>query len=283
MKTGIIINGFEPEEVRKNAAHIASLGYDTVDMQAFIDTETGLFSCSDGEYERLLREDARAIRESGLEISQVHGPWRYPPRDASPEDRTERFGKMSRAIVGTSILGCRYMVVHPLMPFGREDNDEKTVWEVNIAFFRELAKVAVKHGVVVCLENMPFPGQSQASAPNTLRLIHDIGADGIGFCLDTGHCLRTGDEPSEALRLAIKEKHLVLHVHDNDGTKDQHLIPGRGIADWKTFARTLREVGFSGSVSIETHLRLDGMSPEEALAEERELYRAARGIAENEI
>ena len=281
MKTGIIINGFEPEEVRKNAAHIASLGYDTVDIQAFIDTETELFSCSDGEFERILREDARAIRGAGLEISQTHGPWRYPPRDADPCDRAERFEKMSRAIEGTSILGCRYMVVHPLMPFGREDSDEKTVWEVNVAFFRELAAVARERGVAVCLENMPFPGQSQASVMNTLRLIHDIGAEGIGFCLDTGHCLRTGDEPSEALRLAMKEKHLVLHVHDNDGTKDQHLTPGRGIADWKTFARTLREVGFAGSVSIETHLHLDGMTPEEALAEERELYRAAKRIAED--
>ena len=44
----------------------------------------------------------------------------------------------------------------------------------------------------------------------------------------------------------------VFHIHDNNGIADLHLMPYYGVIDWEDFGKALREVGFSGSFSLET-------------------------------
>jgi len=43
-----------------------------------------------------------------------------------------------------------------------------------------------------------------------------------------------------------------VHIHDNMGREDEHLIPGDGIVDWEDFAVALREIGYDKVVSLET-------------------------------
>jgi sugar phosphate isomerase/epimerase len=43
-----------------------------------------------------------------------------------------------------------------------------------------------------------------------------------------------------------------LHVHDNNGRGDNHWLPGRGVIDWSDFSKALGEIGFEGTVSLET-------------------------------
>jgi len=56
--------------------------------------------------------------------------------------------------------------------------------------------------------------------------------EGASYTLDTGHAHANGDDP---LRLyeRLKDSVSELHLHDNDGKSDDHLIPGRGTANLK--------------------------------------------------
>ena len=79
MKTGIESDAYRdvndlPGSYRRLRRH----GYDCVDYQELVNTETPLFAVDEAEFARLLREEASIIRDAGLEISQTHGPWRYP-------------------------------------------------------------------------------------------------------------------------------------------------------------------------------------------------------------
>jgi sugar phosphate isomerase/epimerase len=47
----------------------------------------------------------------------------------------------------------------------------------------------------------------------------------------------------------------VLHVHDNDGERDRHWLPGLGIVDWEAFMHALVEIGFEGTLSLEIGYR----------------------------
>ena len=62
----------------------------------------------------------------------------------------------------------------------------------------------------------------------------------------------------------------VLHVHDNDGERDRHWYPYGGVIDWNDFGAALREIGFDGTLSLESNV-IPGR--------ERELYEAARRLA----
>ena len=74
----------------------------------------------------------------------------------------------------------------------------------------------------------------------------------LRVCLDTGHCAVFEYSPGKAVRQISGELLGALHVHDNNGREDQHKLPYDGIIDWADFARALREVNFSGVLSLET-------------------------------
>lgn len=233
---------------------IRSHGFDAVDYN-ISETETELYAWDEVTLKANMQEEAARCRAAGLEIFQVHGPWRWPPQDATPQQREERMEKMKRSVLATELLGCRYLVVHPIMPFGVEElgteNAPKT-WDLNRAFFFELLPFAKAHGVTVCLENMPMRRFSLATPEQILSFVEQMNDESLRICLDTGHVavfpqLSVGDE---VRRLGDLIK--VLHVHDNPGDGDAHLPPKSGIIDWEDTARALREIGYGGVFSLET-------------------------------
>ena len=101
------------------------------------------------------------------------------------------------------------------------------------------------------------------------------------ICLDTGHCLVTGQQPGDAVRLIGRDLLAALHVHDNDGTGDLHRWPFTGKADWADFSAALGEIGFSGPLTLETSLRFFGHVPADCAEPlELALSRIARHIAD---
>ena len=222
------------------------------------DTEEIWYTCSEPEMERLLSAELALAREAGIRFSQVHGPWRYPPRDGTPEDRAERKEKMERSFRAAKLLKCSYVVIHPIMPYGTKvDPDPECFFRMNVEFFRALLPAARENGVTICIENMPMSKLSISPPAETLRLIEAIDDPNVAFCLDTGHSIVRGVQPGDAVRQGSKYLK-VLHVHDSDGLQDRHWYPGTGAIDWQDFLDALQEVGFAGVLSLETE-------PDEAL------------------
>lgn len=238
-----------------------SHGFDCADYHNLWNTENGLFTLDEGEFERRMTEHRRAAENAGIEIYQVHGPWRYPPRDATPEERAERLEKMQKAIWGTALLGSRRFVIHPVMPFGpAAEPDSAAFHRINYEFFAKLLETAREADVVICLENMPFSAHSIARPHEILQFVREFDDEHMGICLDTGHSAVLGVSPADALREAgnlIK----ALHVHDNDGRGDQHRLPYYGVIDWADFSNALRGLDESVPLSMETRAP-DKMPPE---------------------
>ena len=82
------------------------------------------------------------------------------------------------------------------------------------------------------------------------KVIDAVGSDHLGICLDTGH-LKLAQERGitdmsqlDFIRGAGKLL-IALHIADNDGTSDQHMMPlGRGRVNWWEVMTGLREVGY---------------------------------------
>lgn len=79
----------------------------------------------------------------------------------------------------------------------------------------------------------------------------------IGICFDVGHwhsfagghALENIDTWVETLAPVLTH----LHLHDNDGTFDQHLAPGTGTIPWTAVFAALSSRGLAPSVTFETH------------------------------
>ena len=110
--------------------------------------------------------------------------------------------------------------------------------------------------VKLAVENLPTLGHF-TSPPNELPiyakdLIYLVtGLNNIGICFDIGHA-NTLRNPIEFYDEINKSgKIWDMHVHDNNGDKDDHLALGRGNIDFKKFLKKLRVDNYSGYFSIE--------------------------------
>lgn len=258
---------------------IAELGFECIDYQEFCDTDKPLFQLSPADFEQELKRQRREIEALGLSVNQTHGPWRYPIQDATAADRQERFDKMTRSLLGTALLGCRNMIIHPIMPFGDEDGlhaDE--AWKMNLEFMGRLTEVARQHGVTLCLENMPFRFQNISTPMAVRKLAEQINSPDFRVCLDTGHAMVMGIQPALAVRQLGAEYLRTLHVHDNNGERDSHWLPYTGKVDWEAFASALQEIGYQGAISLET--AIPATIPEElAPLQQQSLVQMAKRLA----
>lgn len=231
-------------------------GYSCVDY-GMINTDIFPYSCSEEEMiARLLKEKALA-EAAGIEFSQVHGPWRYPPTDDTKEKREVRLGEMQKSIRATAMLGCKNWVVHPIMPYGVGEKDtpesDKT-WELNVDFMRKLLVTARECDVTICLENMPFVNFTISTPDKILELVQLMNDDHFKICLDTGHVAVFPEcNLADVVRKLGKEIR-VLHVHDNNGKADQHQLPYFGVIDWKAFYAALKDIGYEGCFSLESKI-----------------------------
>lgn len=229
-------------------------GYSCADY-VMVNTNTPIYQCSEEEFEAAILLDKELAHAAGIEITQVHGPFRMPPRDLEPQDRTERMEKMKRSIRAAALLECKYWVVHPLMPYGIEDagtpEAEKT-WVINLEFMRELLKTAKEYGVTICLENMSFKSFSMAAPKAVFDFVQAMNDENFKMCLDTGHAnVMEGVNPANVVR-EYGDVIRVLHIHDNNGRMDLHRFPYWGTIDWKDFYSALKEIHFEGDFSLET-------------------------------
>ena len=248
-------------------------------------TDTPLYTMDATALQQTLHHERELAQQAEVAIAQVHGPWRWPPQDYEVSDRAERLEKMKRAVIITAGLGCRYLVVHPIMPFGIEDTlvgKEHETWERNLSFFGELADFAQANGVVICVENMPMRHFSLATPQAVLRLVEAVCSDSLRICLDTGHVavfpdLSVGEE-IRRLGTAI----CAFHIHDNGGAEDSHLYPGDGMIDWTDVGAAIREIGYTGVLSLETAPsgRLDDAAFAEACTDLCRRFRACIGATE---
>lgn len=156
-------------------------------------------------------------------------------------------------------LGAMTLVLHPAC-FGLVEEDDRPDWPEVL----RIADYAAKFGVRLAMENM------KDSMWLLDRILDEVGDDpetsNLGICIDTGHANQSVDAGRHPVtnyleRYAGQLCH--LHLHDNHGKNDEHLLPGKGTVDWPSVRSVLKAIEFTGTAVLETH-ELD-TSPREYL------------------
>ena len=106
---------------------------------------------------------------------------------------------------------------------------------------------------------------------DALRMIGEIGSDKIGICLDTGHVHINGENFTEAIMAAGKCP-LHIHIDDNNGETDVHMIPGKGTIDFRPLIAALKDIDYRGCVSAELGFQYT-LAPDDAVQETMSVVR----------
>lgn len=212
-------------------------------------------------WEELMHNLRDEAEKEGIEFSQSHSVY-IPeiPGDIEEEkpETLEIFKEMTRrSIMASSILGVKWAVIHPVeIRKGNIGNIEANI-KKNMAFYDEAFDLAKKHNVGLAFENMPEYANKKHRFTSTVyelcELIDAFNDSGIGACWDFGHGhILYGDHHAAALR-TLGKRLKATHVHDNRGTDDEHMFPFHGTTDWYSIMPVLKEIGYEGDFSFETH------------------------------
>ena len=211
---------------------------------------------ADGNYRFEQPENLKKIREviasTNLGIT-VHAPY-GDLNLATLNDPIwrESIRQIEVCIAGAGDLTDR-VTIHPgyLSPAGKLLPGK--VWDLQKEALRRIGKCAVEHGVLACLENMI--GAKEFLCRDVGELMGMAGGiEGIGLTFDFGHANTVGKVP-EFLAQVGSANH--IHIHDNHGVLDEHLMLGSGTIDWKSVGKGIAS-RYNGVAVIE------GRSVEEA-------------------
>ncbi len=234
--TDVFEDGYDAE---KAARRLASLGYEGLDMGFDYWTFDGSPFAGDGYLDWAKRLRA-AADEAGVVYTHAHAP--------GEADADEWVG---RSIEAASVLGARYLVVHPIWhdENGKTINSRLRFIDVNAKAIKKWLPKAEACGVVLLSENILWGASSD---PRIIAdLVKAVDSDWFGWCFDVGHAHCCGYEPDVLKSCSVVP--MSLHIQDNDGSGDGHLIPGDGTIDWKLFLSTLHEIGYLGDCVLEAH------------------------------
>ena len=107
-------------------------------------------------------------------------------------------------------------------------------------------------------------------------VVSGLAGRGVGVCFDVGHwhCFAQGWKRRDLERWVkgLAPHIRVLHLHDNDGSWDQHLGLGKGKIDWPAFFSLLDRYGIKSRATFEPHSEEAWTATQSFMARRPELF-----------
>jgi sugar phosphate isomerase/epimerase len=215
---------------------------------------------AEGMHEMSLIEDEIKIAQESYDLKfAVHAPFSdLNLATLNPKIRESTIEQITEAVKISSDLGIKMITIHPghKSPLGAYFEDEFI--KTNKKSVQSLNWLQEEYGVILALENMPRMWISLCHDAKQMKELIE-GTD-IKLCFDFGHANISGTV-EEILKL--KEDFANVHVHDNHGDRDHHLILGQGNMDIPGILKELN--GYNGDYVIESTNLEEGMESKEIL------------------
>lgn len=249
INTGGFENAFH--DYHSYLPRLKEIGFDSLDVGLCDDWNKPSLKFATNDYISWAKGYKDFCDKIGLKVNQTHALF--------PLDRFDfKFviKELEREIEATSILGAKYIVIHPGL-YSIKEEDRKLNFDKNVELFKAIEPSLKRYGVIACIETLwefdenHIIRKTNLSYPNELiELIDTLGRDNFAICLDTGH-VSLFNYPVDKAILEFGDLIKVVHINDNYGVSDDHVPPMFGKLDWNKIMKAFKEIGFSGAFNLE--------------------------------
>lgn len=258
-----------PERNIEEAARLfAEIGMDGIEIVFQEGYKCGMsMSTTDEE----VLEYKKLFDEIGIETACMT-PYPSNYNSLVEEERLAANKEVYRCIEICKMLGAKYIRIYGGSQLSNDYTDYDAKLEMLCQSMRELGDEALKHDIILVLENhfntMTFDAQS------TVKVINAINHPAVKALYDqTNITFLYGEDSQTALEL---QKDIIAYVHAKDMVfvkenakfqaadvthvtkEERHVrsrIPGEGIIPWDYIMKTLKEYNYDGYVSFEYERR----------------------------
>ncbi len=254
------------------ADFLADAGFDGADLSLELIAGLEEFDNDDGWRSVIYSFGSRAAAR-GLALPVCHLPF-YMPDPDDPIAMPRFLREVRSGIRAAAMLHIPDAVIHPIVRHSSRRTADGWLAD-NLAYLSPLRELAGRLGVRLCIENM------------TGRPYHDHPDEAVYGCraadirtlaerLDTSVCWDFGHANLSGLCQSVELEQLrgllrCIHIHDNDGRRDVHLIPGdhptRDSVDWDDAAEGLRLADFltTGNLCLDMELKTSDLPDDRSL------------------
>ena len=205
------------------------------------------------------------FRDAPLKVHSMHSPLHSDTSrgfggpaaninitEPSKAKRIQMVDEIKRAIEIAETIPFTYLVQH--MGGEYEEFDERRI-EAAFTSLEELKLFARHRGVEILLENL----HSDLASAERLYQFNAMTHLKLKYCFDTGHAhLRNGfDAEFDAVKPGVR----LVHIHDNNGKEDSHLLPFSGTIAWQRVMHRLRQEAPGAALVMETSEQPDVEHP----------------------
>lgn len=194
--------------------------------------------------------------DNGVVFRQSHLPY-YDVFKETDEDKKKTMEELiRRSIIASAQLGVEWTVTHPCTVYSAGP-DMSVSLERNLEYYSKHVATAKEWGIGIALENdfeyrsAPYQHIFCASPYELVELVdafHD--PKHVGICYDFGHGNLVGNFHRQNLNI-IGKRLQAIHVQDNHGISDEHLMPFHGNIDWAEAMAGLADIGYEGDLTYE--------------------------------
>jgi len=195
---------------------------------------------------------ARQFKEKGLACT-LHAPFfDLAPGALDQKIREVSRNKLRRAFALIEVFKPKSIVCH----LGYEDNKHsynmKEWLKISIETWSELLEVASRTNTPVMFEN------TYEKLPDIhLQLFEKLPGENFGFCLDVGHLMAYAGSTWQVWLNKLQPWLGQVHLHDNNGERDDHIAIGHGQFDFKELFDHLHRNNLSPLLTLEPHSEED--------------------------
>ena len=232
MKYGVCNWIFGGEPLSETAARLASLGYDGVELA--------------GDLEKYQALEVKAVMgDHGLTVLSIT-PENVDP--AHPDEKVwdEAVDYYLRLLDFAAELGGPIVCCHGAVGRIRAVSTYEEESAVYAEAVRRIGRRAEELGLQVAMEVLNrYEAHMLNTAQEAVRFVEEVGCDSVGILLDAYHMnIEEADLRSAIFRAG---DHLIL-FHAADSNRQ---AVGRGHTDFLSLMRTLKDIGYDGSIIVE--------------------------------
>lgn len=228
--------------------NVCDAGFKYVDLSLYSINENDSLLCNDNWKEEV-EKIKKFTEKNGVEFVQAHSP--DTNFFKSEEDYAYALEKTVRSIEICGMLGIKNTVVHSGYQPGLWD--KKQWFYENKKFYEKLLLEAEKYNVNILCENTTKANMNDGyfliTGFDMREFVEYVNHPLFHACWDTGHANIEGTQYNEIK--IIGDELYGVHINDNRGSEDEHLIPFFGTVNMDDVMNGLIDINYKGVFTFE--------------------------------
>lgn len=193
-------------------------------------------------------ESCELLKKAGRSIT-FHAPYLdMSPGSPDLKIRAVVLERMNQVMDMAEIVRPKAIVVHGGYDKWRFDGNMDMWLKNSLDLWPTIVRRAGKIGTRLAMENV-FDDTPEA----IMKLLNALDSYHFGHCFDVGHFRLFSKISMEEWFRQLGKRMIEVHIHDNNGGRDEHLPPGEGDIDFAKFFSLLRNSSSDVIYTIEPH------------------------------